>query len=430
MLEELKEKIKTGKFVIMIIGLGRVGLPLAVMFANKGIKTIGFDTNTKLIDYLEEKKSPFFDPPLQKKINEKSTQDNLNVKNQIDSITDNVDVIFITVGTPTLDNKIDYSQIYSALSEIIKIGINKKLIILRSTMPPNTTLNIIIPYLEYNSQLVCGKDFGIAVCPERIVEGQAIKELEELPEIIGGINQECNEMATNVFQVINPSKEFRYTTTTGAELGKLFANIYRYTNFALSNEFAIWAERYNLDANELIKIVNYKYPRSKIPIPGFVGGPCLSKDGTFLDNDTTFISMISAIWKLNESIPQHIVNNIRKLGGNLFNKKIAVLGIAFKKDSDDVRNSPSMKMVEILESQGAQVLVHDPHIKNTMKLSEVLESAEIVVLATNHSEFDDIHNQINTSDCKIIYDVWSMFDEKDFPHKQYEKFGRGFKGIQ
>jgi len=110
----------------------------------------------------------------------------------------------------------------------------------------------------------------------------------------------------------------------------------------------------------LIKIANYKYPRANIPIPGFVGGPCLSKDGTFLDNNTTFSSIVSTAWKLNESIPQHITNNIRKISGNLFNKKIAVLGLSFKANSDDLRNSPSAKLVKILESIGAVVKVHDP----------------------------------------------------------------------
>jgi len=265
------------------------------------------------------------------------------------------------------------------------------------------------------------------MCPERILEGQAVKELQELPEIIGGINEDANQIATEIFKIINDKKEFSYTSLTGAELAKLFTNIYRYISFALSNEFGIWAEKYGQDATELIKISNYKYPRSNIPIPGFVGGPCLSKDGTFLDNNTTFSSIVSAAWKLNESIPQHIINNIKEASGNLVSKKIAVLGVSFKAGSDDIRNSPSEKLVDILKGLSANVLVHDPYVKETASLDEVLQSPDIVIIATNHKEFYDIAQKINNTSCKVVYDVWGMYDASDFPDKLYAKLGKNFE---
>jgi len=214
-----------------------------------------------------------------------------------------------------------------------------------------------------------------------------------------------------------------YTSPSGAELAKLFTNIYRYISFALSNEFAIWAESYGLDAKELIRISNYNYPRSNIPIPGFVGGPCLSKDGTFLDNNTTFSSIVSTAWKLNESIPQHIVNNLTKLEGILFNKKIAVLGLSFKAGSDDIRNSPSAKLVELLKGIGADVVIHDPYLKDTLDLPEALKSSEIVIVATNHKEFKNIRKDIQNSGCKVIYDVWGLYEKKDFPKIKYLRLG-------
>ena len=180
-----------------------------------------------------------------------------------------------------------------------------------------------------------------------------------------------------------------------------------------------------MDAAELIKIANYNYSRSNIPIPGFVGGPCLSKDGTFLDNNTTFASIVSTAWKLNESIPQHIVNNINKIVGNLFNKKITVLGLSYKAASDDLRQSPSVKLVEILKSKGAKVLVHDPHIKGTLSIKEVLNSPDVVIIATNHREFNECPKLILHSGCKLVYDVWSMFHKDDFPNCRYVKFGQG-----
>lgn len=330
----------------------------------------------------------------------------------------------MTVGTPnTVDNSVDYSQVYSALSEVCNLNLKGKMIILRSTMAPKTTIEIVIPFLEHKTAMRAGIDFALAVCPERILEGQAIKEIHELPEIIGGVNEISNQIATELFRIINPKKEFLYTDPSGAELAKLFTNVYRYISFALSNEFAIWAEMYGLDASELIRIANYNYPRSNIPKPGFVGGPCLSKDGTFLDNNTTFSSIVSASWKLNESIPQHIVKNLKKISGNLFNKKVTVLGMSFKAGSDDLRNSPSVRLIEKLKSAGAQVFVHDPHVKETLPLSEVLDSPEIIILSTNHKDFLNIIPQIRNSGAKIVYDVWSMYKKEDFPGMKYYRFG-------
>ena len=313
---------------------------------------------------------------------------------------------------------------YGALEEISNINIKDKMIILRSTMPPKTTEDIIIPYLEDKSSLKCGIDFGLAVCPERILEGKAVKELFELPEIIGGINKISTEIAKEVFLAINPNKEILITTLTGGELAKLFTNIYRYTTFALANEFAVWSEMYGVDGSEIIKLANHNYDRCNIPMPGFAGGPCLSKDGTFLDQNTTFTSIVSTAWKLNESIPQHIINNIKKIGGNLFNKKITVLGLSFKSGSDDLRNSPSVKLTEILKSTGANILIHDPYVKSTSSLDESLKESDIVIIATNHKEFKDIKDKINNSNAKIIYDVWSMYQENDFPNSKYLRFGK------
>lgn len=403
-----------------------MGLPLAAVFATKELQVIGIENNKERLEQIKRSICPFHDPSLQSVLSEAIKVGHFQVRNSVKEINDNVDIIFIAVGTPnTIENSVDYSQIYGALEEVCNINLTGKMIIMRSTMPPKTTLDIVIPFLEYRTSLKCGQDFCLAVCPERILEGHAIEELHNLPEIVGGINKTSNDIASSIFKIINPQKEILYTSPSGAELAKLFTNIYRYISFALSNEFAIWGEIYGLDAAELIKIANYNYSRSNIPIPGFVGGPCLSKDGTFLDNNTTFASIVSTAWKLNESIPQHIVNNINKIVGNLFNKKITVLGLSYKAASDDLRQSPSVKLVEILKSKGAKVLVHDPHIKGTLSIKEVLNSPDVVIIATNHREFNECPKLILHSGCKLVYDVWSMFHKDDFPNCRYVKFGQG-----
>jgi len=425
--DNLKEKVKAKTCIIGVLGLGRVGLPLASVLASNKVKVVGIEVNQSRTDSIKQGICPFHDPPLQENLEISIKSGYLSTVSTLRDCKEIPDIIFVTVGTPNSNNNsVDYTQLYSALEDIGNLELKDKMIIMRSTLPPKTTEDIVIPFLEQKTGLKAGVNFALAMCPERILEGQAVKELRELPEIIGGINQESNDIATEIFKIINPDKEFSYTNLTGAELAKLFTNIYRYISFALSNEFGVWAEIYGQDATELIKISNYKYPRSRIPIPGFVGGPCLSKDGTFLDNNTTFSSIVSAAWKLNESIPQHIINNIKQITGNLVNKKVAILGISFKAGSDDTRNSPSVKLEENLKGLGANTLIHDPHIKNTLTLDQVLESPDIVVIATNHKEFSDISEKINNSGCKIIYDVWGMYDEKYFPEKYYAKLGKNF----
>ena len=423
-LEDLLIKTKNRDTIIAVIGLGRVGLPLASVLANSGFKISGVDANQSRLESIKKGVCPFYDPPLQENLEKAISSGNVSVVKNI-SESNLPDIIFFTVGTPSSgEGTVDYTQLYGALEEISNINIKDKMIILRSTMPPKTTEDIIIPYLEDKSSLKCGIDFGLAVCPDRILEGKAVKELFELPEIIGGISKISTEIAKEVFLAINPNKEILITTLTGGELAKLFTNIYRYTTFALANEFAVWSEMYGVDGSEIIKLANHNYDRCNIPMPGFAGGPCLSKDGTFLDQNTTFTSIVSTAWKLNESIPQHIINNIKKIGGNLFNKKITVLGLSFKSGSDDLRNSPSVKLTEILKSTGANILIHDPYVKSTSSLDESLKESDIVIIATNHKEFKDIKDKINNSNAKIIYDVWSMYQENDFPNSKYLRFGK------
>ena len=424
-LEMLIDKIQNKQAVFVVVGLGRVGLPLSSVLANSGFNVIGIDVDENKLESVRNSKCPFFDPPLQESLEKSIGSGRLTVSK---TLQDNVDVIFLTVGTPSsTDGSVDYSQLYAAIDEICSINLLQKLIILRSTLPPKTTEDVIIPLLENKTNLKCGKDFALAVCPERILEGKAIKEIYDLPEIIGGVNEISNKIAKEVFLKINNKKEILFTTPTGAELAKLFTNIYRYNIFALANEFAVWSEYYGVDGTEVIKIANHNYERCDIPIPGFAGGPCLSKDSTFLANNIAFASIISAAWNLNESIPVHVVNNLKKLSGNLFGKKIAVLGIAFKKGSDDIRNSPSVKLVDILKTTGAQIHIHDPHVKNTEALEQVLISPDIVIIATNHKEFNNIKEQIKNSQPKLIYDVWGLFSQNDFPNSKYIKFGQGIE---
>ena len=203
-MSDLLDKIKEKSATICILGLGRVGLPLASVFASKGLDVIGIDIDEERLSSIKDGKCPFYDPALQENLDISSKSGKLTVGNSLEKIKDRIDAIFVTVGTPTtLGNSIDYSQVYTALEEICKADLRGRIVIMRSTLPPRTTSDIIIPFIENKTGLIAGNDFQLAVCPERILEGKAVKEIQEIPEIVGGINQTSNDIVTEIFRHIN-----------------------------------------------------------------------------------------------------------------------------------------------------------------------------------------------------------------------------------
>jgi UDP-N-acetyl-D-mannosaminuronic acid dehydrogenase len=291
----------------------------------------------------------------------------------------------------------------------------------------------VVPTLEELSGLKVGDSLYVAFCPERIAEGKAVEELRELPEIIGGLNEESTDLAAALFQLLSADKLIHRTDPLSAELAKLFTNVYRYVNFALANEYALIAEHYERDAHHIIRTLRDGYDRAPIPLPGPAGGPCLSKDGYFLIEELTFPDFVLTAWKLNDSVPAHLVQRlkaaIRRNGTRLDNTKVTVLGKAFKADIDDDRLSPAVRVVELLERLGAEVAVHDPYLSD-LPLDEALRGAHGVILATNHSMYYKLDMarlaELVDPEC-VLVDAWGVFDPAKAAELGLElnTFGRG-----
>lgn len=416
-LRELLSRVVNKDFKLVVIGLGRVGLPLAVSFALVGIKTVGVDVNEELVKLINEGKAPFYEEGLDEALKTAVGSGYLSAINDVNNVIDYGDVFIIAVGTPLTENNYpDYTQLISALKPLAKSELRGRMVIIRSTIAPGTLENVVKPLLE-ESGLRAGVDFGLAVVPERIAEGKALYEIRALPEIIGGINEISSQIAAALFRHLNSNKKLIITRPIVAELAKLFLNVYRYVNFALANEFALIAEQYGADAKEVIRVANEDYPRGGIPMPGFSGGPCLSKDGYYLLQKNIFPEFIMMAWRLNEYLPQYVANRVvevmRKLGLDIFKVNIGVLGLAYKRDIDDVRYSPAKKLVEHLEKLGLRVLVHDPYIKGTLPLEEVLEKSHVIIIAVNHSQFMNIEEAINRyKNVVLVYDVWGIINKE------------------
>jgi UDP-N-acetyl-D-mannosaminuronic acid dehydrogenase len=419
-LMSIQERIQEGSACVAIVGLGRVGLPLAVAFADAGFRVFGVDVDPDRRQTVELGKLPFLELNCEDLLSEAITSGKLTVHATPDEVVPQADAVILCVGTPLgADLRADYTDLRSALSSLVSSFHPGQLIVLRSTVSPGTLRKVVAPLLAHHAPDLA-PTLLLAVCPERIAEGRAMEELRSLPEIIGGMDEESTAAAAALFGVLGPEKKLHLVDSTSAELAKLMTNVYRYVSFALANEFAILGEYYGVDSHRVIQVLNDGYPRAGVPRPGLAGGPCLSKDGYFLVEELTLPDFVLLAWKLNDSAPAYVVRRLmRRLsrhGVEIPGAPIAVLGQAFKRDIDDARQSPSVRLAEILRREGAEVRVHDPYLE-TAPLDEVLSGARAFVLATNHSSYDslDPHEVRDLMIPPFVgLDCWGVLDRSRF----------------
>jgi UDP-N-acetyl-D-mannosaminuronic acid dehydrogenase len=260
--------------------------------------------------------------------------------------------------------------------------------VLRSTIAPGTT-DFVAGYLAKHRGFAIGEDLFVAHVPERIAAGRFFEEIESLPCIVGGVGPRSGEAAGALFSIFGAP--LVPTTPIQAELAKIWTNILRYALFALPNRLMMECEQHGANVFEVIDLINRDYPRGGMPQPGFTAGTCLRKDFTFSEERSPAPGMLLAVSRVNEGVPLFVLDGLkRRLGGSLDGRKIAVLGLAFKADTDDERDSLSHKLVRMLERELADVAVHDPVVRTpTQPLESTLLDADAVVVATNHTAFRD-----------------------------------------
>jgi UDP-N-acetyl-D-mannosaminuronic acid dehydrogenase len=363
---------------------------------------------------------PFHERGADDMLSEQISSGRLTIHADAADVVPEVESVVLCVATPLgADLRADYDQLRRALDQLVPHLQPRQLVVLRSTVSPGTLLKVLVPYVrEHAPALASGLLF--AACPERIAEGRAMEELFTLPEIIGGIDEESTEAAAGLFAVLGSDKPIHRTDPTSAELAKLFTNVYRYVNFALANEFALLAEQYRVDAHEILRMANDRYPRTNIPLPGPAGGPCLSKDGYFLVEEFTLPDFVLVAWKLNDSMPGHVVrrlsHHLALRGAALPGTQVAVLGRAFKRDSDDDRQSPAVRIADVLLREGAGVRVHDPFFAGPT-LEQALDGAAALVLGTNHSAYDALDPAAIAARLdppRVAVDCWGVLDRAAF----------------
>lgn len=394
--------------VVAVIGMGRVGLPFSLVLAKEGFEVIGVDIDESKLQSISNGKMPFLEEGAEKILKEVYGKGLTVVhENALPYLLPKLDVIILTLGT-TIDDSLnpDLIQI-TDFFEKFQASIRKgQLFILRSTLSVGTT-EYIATFLKKNLHFEVGKDIYLAVCPERIAEGRAMKELYELPQIIGADDPKSQEKAAAIFKkIIN--RHF-LTDSKSAELAKLFNNAYRYIDFAIGNEFMLIAESHNRNIYDILKFVNEDYERARLKPPGFTAGACLVKDSFFLIDRSPYLDLVGAAWRINENIPGFLIEKLKEVS-SLTGKKVALLGLTFKRDIDDTRNSLSLKLKHYLNKEGAEVFSHDPFVES-YTLEESLDKADIVIIAMNHSAYkqitlEDLKTKVNKN-C-VICDIWNV----------------------
>jgi len=380
---------------ICVLGLGYIGLPTASTFATHGLRVIGVDVNPQVTETLRNGGLHIQEPGLRTLVQAALGSGNLVISEQPQP----ADAFIIAVPTPfDEDKRADLRAVIAAAESIVPHLRSGNLVVLESTSPPRTTIDLLAPILE-RSGLKAGRDFYLAYSPERVLPGQILRELIENARVIGGIDRASAEAGRDLYAVFVRG-EIILTDATTAEMVKLMENTYRDVNIAIANEFARLAERFGIDVWEAIDLAN-RHPRVNILRPGpGVGGHCISVDPWFLVEAAPDLTpLIRAARQVNDSQPLHVVELIRGVVPALEGCRIAALGLAYKPDVDDLRQSPAIEIVRLLSAAGAQVVAHEPYrteaflpgVTTVPTLQEALKDADVVVLLVAHTPLKKIN---------------------------------------
>lgn len=392
---------------VSIVGLGRVGLPLALSFAERGLRVLGIDNDPERLAALRERRMPFDEPGAQALLD----RVDLGLSDRVGDAAQARHIV-ITLGTPAFSHiEIDMRDIRSALDDLLPVLEPEHLLVLRSTVAPGTTA-FVAGYLEKHRGFTVGEDVFVAHVPERIAAGKFMQEIHSLPCIVGGVGERSGEAAGALFGALGAP--IVQTTPVQAELAKIWTNILRYATFALPNLLMMDCEQHDANVFEVIDLINRDYPRGGMAQPGLTAGTCLRKDFAFSEERSPAPGMLLAVHRVNETVPLFLVEGIKRRVDGLRGKKVAVLGLAFKSGTDDERDSLSHKLVRLLERELADVAVHDPHVQSpTSSFDEAVDAADVVVIATNHPEFCSpdalraIRSQARAD--ALVVDPWNCF---------------------
>lgn len=385
------------KNISVIGGCGHVGLPLSASLANSGFNVCAYDIKAQSVEMVNSGKAPFWEPGLDALLKINSGQNLFATTNP--NVIAESEIVVLIVGTP-LDVHLnpDPNAVVTAIKEVSDFLKDGQLLILRSTVFPGVTSRI----EDFISTL--GINLEVTFCPERIAEGVAVKELHELPQLIGARSDKSAKRAADVFEKLGV-KTIRISPEE-AEFAKLFTNTWRYIKFAAANQFWMMANDAGISFENIRDAIRFEYPRANdLPSAGFAAGPCLFKDtmqlATYSGNN---FALGQAAMLVNEGQPGYIVEKLRQQY-DLKDLVIGILGMAFKGESDDVRSSLAYKLKRNLNFYCKEVLTSDPYVKtdpNLLPLEKVIASSDLLIIGAPHKHYLELKSE------KRIIDIWNL----------------------
>ena len=404
---------------VTIVGLGYVGFPLACLCAEKGMEVYGVDISEKKVSLIAQGISPIDDSDLKDKA--KKLKGKIKATQDFKEPLKNSSVVAVCVPTPVDQNHLpDLNPLKSACESVSESLQKETLVVIESTIFPGTIEEIVFPILKKSNV-----KFYLAHCPERIDPGNRKFTIENIPRVVAGINKDSTKKAADFYKKIINAEITELSSVKAAEATKIMENTFRDINIAFVNEMAMSFDRAGIDITEVIKAASTK-PFAFMPhYPGAgVGGHCISVDPYYLISkakqlgfDHEFLKLAR---KINDSMPAYTVKlletQIQKLGKKIENAKVGILGLAYKANVDDIRESPALKVIDILKKKNAEVFVFDPYVKeksNVENIGSLLKKADYIILVTDHKEFKEMPlEKLKENGISIIIDGRNCLDGK------------------
>lgn len=395
---------------VCVIGLGYIGLPTAAMLAKNGNTVLGVDVSPAVLESIRKNGAPAEEPGLREFV--MATLD--SGKLTLSGTPEPSDVFILCLPTPIKkDRTPDLDYVESGMASILTVLKRGDMVILESTVPPGTTAGLVADMVR-SKGFDPMKDLDLAFAPERVIPGNIMREIQELDRVMGGLTPRASERAKNLYSCFVKG-QIHLTDATTAEFVKLVENSYRDINIAFANELARISPGLGINVWEVIEIAN-RHPRVNIHTPGpGVGGHCIAVDPYFIIDSAgpELAKLLSAAREVNSSMPLVAVSRLEDEMGTVKGKKIALLGIAYKGNVGDPRESPSLEIFRMLEKRGAKVTAHDPFVKISPvplhTLEETLRDSDAIIIATNHSAF----SKLTPADAKKLVRGKLMFDTRN-----------------
>jgi UDP-N-acetyl-D-mannosaminuronic acid dehydrogenase len=405
---------------ICVVGLGYIGLPTAVMFANHGYQVLGVDVSERAINLLSKGQVHIEEPGLQDYLTKSLVGGTFTVS----TTPEEADMFIVAVPSPiTAEKTADMKYIEAATASIVPFLKKGNLVVLESTVPPRTVMDVMMPILA-EANLEFGTELFVSHSPERVIPGKVFEELVNNSRIIGGINEE-SAVRTREFYLSFVKGEFHMTDVTTAEMVKVIENTFRDVNIAFANEIAKMSENLGVNAWEAISLANH-HPRVNIHYPGpGVGGHCIAVDPWFLVEKQTELAKIIHLSRLtNDGMPSFTVNKTLEIlkSNRIRNPRVAVLGLTFKSNIDDVRESPSMEIVEKLSHEDLNLVSFDPHVlenkvpSQTQSFEDAITHADTLVILTDHDYFKKMnpHTLAELMTTRIVLDTKNCINREEW----------------